>query len=353
MNKESLDFFKKLMLAPSPSGFEGPAAKVFREYLKPHVEEIKSDIMGNSIAVINKKASLKIMLAGHIDQVGLIVNHISDQGFIYFDKIGGINLGILLSSRVAIHTNNGIILGIIGAKAVHQLEDEEKKQVPKMENMFIDCGFKSKEEAVKNVSIGDSITFVSSFEKLKNDLVVSAGFDDKMGSFIVAEILKNLAGENINVSVYGVATVQEELGLRGAKTAAYSINPQAGIAFDVGFAWHPGIDKQKWGEVEIGKGPVITRGANINPVIFDLLVKTAKNNNIPYQIDASGGATGTDANLMQVSKEGMATALISVPLRYIHSSNEVLSLADIENAIKLGILFLKELKGNEDFIVDG
>jgi endoglucanase len=351
MNKESLEFFKKLMSAPSPSGFEGPAAKVFKEYLQPFTEEVKSDVMGNSIGVVNKKAPIRVMLAGHIDQIGLIVNHINDQGFIYFDKIGGINLGTLLSSRVAIHTGGGIILGVIGAKAAHQLEDEERKQIPKQENMFIDCGFKTKEEAVENVSIGDPITFVSEFNLLKNDLAVCAGFDDKMGSFIVAQILKNLAREDIKVSVYGVATVQEELGLRGAKTAAYSINPQVGIAFDVTFASHPGIDKQKWGEIEIGKGPVITRGANINPVIFDLLVKTAKDNNIPYQIDASGGATGTDANLMQVNKEGMATALISVPLRYMHSLNEVLSLKDIENTINLGTLFLQNLSGNEDFIV--
>ncbi|PIU24187.1 hydrolase, partial [Candidatus Berkelbacteria bacterium CG08_land_8_20_14_0_20_39_8] len=329
LSKESLDFFKKLVESPSPSGFEQPAAKVFRDYVSKF-SKVKVDVMGNSIATLNEEAGLRIMLAGHIDQIGFLVNYVNDQGFLYLTQAGGPNVLTLIGARLKIHTKKGPILGVFGAKTKHQLEEEEAKKTYKLEDLWVDIGAKDKNDALSMICVGDPVTFADGFEELLGGRVIAPGFDDKVGAFVVAEVLKNLANENLDAAVYGVATVQEELGLRGARTAAYGINPQVGIAIDVTFGNdYPGINKQKWGETDLDKGPVISRGGNINPKIYDTLVESAERLQLPYQIDAQGSATGTDANLMQVNKEGMATGLVSVPLRYMHSQCEIVSLDDV------------------------
>lgn len=351
LSKESLDFFKELVETPSPSGFEQPAARIYRKYASKFTSHVSVDVMGNSIAVLNPKAERKIMLAGHIDQVGLIIKYINDQGFIYFEKIGGTDPIALISAKVQIYTKKGFVLGVIGRKAIHQLDEEEKKKVPKLEDLWIDIGAKNKEDALKRVSIGDSITLVSFFEPLMNNLYVARGFDNKMGAFIIAETIKELSKEKIDFGVYAVATVQEELGARGAKAAAYGVNPEVGIAVDVNHSNDiPSVNKQKEGEIDMGKGPTIARGGNINAVVFSGLVDIAKKNKISHQIDAAGSPTGTDANLMQVNKVGMATASVGVPLRYMHTQAEVLSLVDVESTIKLLVSYIKGLKEDMSFI---
>jgi len=233
------------------------------------------------------------------------------------------------------------------------MEGEERNKAPKVHDIWIDIGAKDGKEARKLVRIGDPITYDANFEILRGNLAVSRGFDNKMGAYVVAETLRSVSQSKrkSKASLYAVATVQEEIGLRGARTSTYGVDPQVGIALDVTHATdHPGMDKRKLGEVKLGEGPVITRGANINPAVFDLLIKVAKKNKIPHQIDAAAGGTGTDANAMQVSRSGVATGLVSVPERYMHTPVEVLSLTDLDNTVKLLTEFVLAVDEKTNFI---
>ena len=347
MNQKSFDFLKTLVEAPSPSGFETPAQEIVRKRMKEITKDIDTDVMGNVTGVLNKGGSPKIMLAGHCDEIGFMVKYISDEGYLYFTTIGGVDAHLIPGRRVYIHSAKGKVLGVIGKKPIHLMEEEEKKKISKIHDMWIDIGAKDKKEAQKMVEIGDPITWVYGLEVLKDDLLVSRAFDDKMGSFIVVEILAALKGKKFNASVYGTSTVQEEVGLRGAKTSAFRINPDIGICFDVTFATDfPSVDKKKAGECKVGGGPEISRGANINPKLFDLIIETARKEKIPYQISGAPRGTGTDANVMQLSRHGVATALISVPLRYMHTPVELLSTKDLDNTIKLVAALIKRIPPN-------
>ena len=351
MQKESLDFLKGLMETISPSGFEEEASKLWRERTKKFVGEIKSDIHGNSIAILDGDKRMKVMLAGHIDEVGYMVKYIDKDGYLYFSTIGGIDLHLVPGERLWLKTKKGKILGVIGKKPVHLLEDEEKKKVCKIEELWIDIGVKDAKEAKAILDIGDPAVPAVGFERLRNDLVVARGFDDKAGAFVVSEVLRLLSKEKIKTSVYGVATVQEEIGLRGAKTSAYGISPDIGIAIDVTFATDfPGMDKRKVADINIGGGPVIARGPNINPRIFNLLVDVAKKEGIPYQVEAISRGTATDANVIQLTKAGVATGLVSIPLRYMHTPVELISLKDLENTSRLLKAFILNLNKKTSFL---
>lgn len=350
MNKEQLNFFQNLIDAPSPSGYEWPAQKIYRGYLKKYADEIKTDVMGSVIAIKNPKGSPKIMLAGHVDEIGLIVHYIDENGYLYFQQIGGVDPQVLPGTRILIHTESGPITGVAGRKAIHQLEEEERKKELKLADLWIDIGAKNKKEAEKLVRLGDPATVSYGFEMLQGDRGTSRGFDDKAGVFVVAEVMRLVSGKKIAAALYSTSTTQEELGLRGARTSAYAIDAEVGIAVDVTHGNdYPGSSKQKFGETEIGKGPVLTRGANINPVVEKMLIRIAEKRKIPYQIEASGCGTGTDANIMQMTKSGMATGLVSIPLRYMHTPSEVVSLTDIENTAKLVAAFVEELKPDTDW----
>jgi len=242
------------------------------------------------------------------------------------------------------------LLGVVGKKAIHLMEPEEKTKAAKLESLWIDIGAKNKKDAQKMVAIGDPITFASKVENLANNLIVSRGTDDKVGSFVVAETLRLLNGQKFKAAVYSVSTVQEEIGLRGAKTSAYGIDPHVGVAVDVGFCSdYPGADKNTLGDVSMGKGPILHRGPNINPVVGKKLVETAKKAKIPYQMVGEPRATGTDANVIQISRAGVAAGLVSIPNRYMHTPVEVVSLNDLENAAKLLAEFVKGLSERVDF----
>lgn len=336
MRKESFEFLKKLTETISPSGFEEEAVSVWKERARNFVDEVRVDVHGNGIAVLNKAKKPKVMLAGHIDEIGYMVKYIDKEGYIYFSTIGGIDPHLIPGQRIWIKTKKGRVLGVIGKKPVHLLEEEEKKRVAKIEELWIDIGTKDEKETKETVSIGDPAVPAVAFEVLNNEKVVSRGFDDKIGAFIVNETLRLLSRNKPEASVYGVATVQEEIGLRGATTSAYGISPDLGIAIDVTFASDfPGIDKKKVGDIKIGEGPVIARGPNINPKVFDLLVKTARKEKIPYQIEGISKATGTDAKAIQMTRAGVATGLVSIPNRYMHTPVELVSLKDLENASRL------------------
>lgn len=350
MNKSSENFLKDLLEAPSPSGYEQPAAKLWRNRVKSHVDKLVTDVHGNSMAILNPKAKFKFMLTGHIDEIGLMITHIDDKGFIYTAQIGGMDPALLIGQRVKIITEKGEVLGVIGRKAIHQMTPEERKKNVEMSNIWIDIGADSKKDALKRVAIGDPCVIDVEYRKLNGNKVVSRATDDKAGAFIVAEVMRQLSKKKLNICVAGVATVQEEVGLRGAITSSYGVNPDAGIAIDVGFASdHPDTDPKKTGEVKLGGGPVLHRGPNMNPILEKHIFKTAKKLKMDYQVTAEPRGTGTDANAIQLSRGGVAAALISLPNRYMHTPVEVISLDDIDNIVKLIVNLLVNHPANRDY----
>lgn len=350
MDKAPLDFFKKILETPSPSGFERPVQDVVRGYLEGTADKISTDLHGNVIAVKNPDAKLRLMLAGHCDQIGMLVQFIDAEGFIYAQTIGGWDPQILIGQPMTIWTASGPVAGIISRKPIHLLTDEERKQVVKLKDLWIDIGAKDKEDAQKVVRVGDPVTMQLGLRMMRNDNAFATAMDDKSGLWTVVEAFRRAVKQKLDCGLYCVSTVQEEIGLRGAQTASFGIDPQVGIAVDVTHATDcPTVDKKQEGDIRLGGGPVIYRGPNMNPKVVDRLVEVAEHNKIPYQMAASGRATGTDANAMQLNRAGMATGLVSIPNRYMHSPVEMISLLDIDASANLLAAFAGSLKANDDF----
>ncbi len=341
MNKESLDFLVKLLETPSPSGFEQAIQRVVRKRMTRFADTVQVDVHGNLIACWNPAGKVRVMLAGHCDQIGLMVNHIDDSGFIHFGAIGGIDPAVLPGSQVTILARDGEVPGVIGFKPIHLLTPAERGAAVDMGKLWIDVGGKDGAEVKKIVSVGDPIVYKPGVQMLGKNIIVSPGCDDRVGLFVCMEAMRLVAQQWKSrkphpVALYSVSTVQEEIGLRGAKTSCYGIDPLVGIAVDVTHASdNPGADPKKVGTVKFGEGPTIARGPNINPVIEKLLIDTAKKKRIKYQPLSSPGATGTDANVIQISRSGVAAALIGLPNRYMHTSTELCDLRDLESAAKL------------------
>lgn len=345
-----IKFLEKLISTPSPSGFEKPVRELVKKQLEAHADEIKTDVHGNLIAAVNPGGSPRLMIAAHCDEVGFMIKHITKEGFIYFAAVGGVDAGIPAGRAVEIHAEKGVIPGVIGKVPVHLLREEDKKKKQEIYNLWIDVGAGSRKELDGLVNTGDVITFKPGFARLKNNLVSGRSFDDKAGVFVLTEMMKKISGRSIKPAVFAVSTVQEEVGLRGAATSAYSIKPEAGIAIDVDFSSdYPDTDKKRIGDISLGKGPVLSRGANINPVLGRLLIETAEKKAVPFQLSGSPRATGTDANVMQLSRSGVATALVGIPNRYMHTPVEIVSLDDMENAAELLTEFISSVKGGIDF----
>ncbi|MEN4007163.1 MAG: M42 family metallopeptidase [Methanobacteriaceae archaeon] len=339
------ELLKKLSNAPGVSGFEDEIRKIITDELKDHVDEIEADNMGNIIAVKKGRNSKKIMLAAHMDEIGLMIRFIDKKGFIKFSKIGGINDQMLLNQEVIVHSKKGKILGVIGAKPPHRMKPAEKKKVLEYENMFIDIGASSREEAEELISIGDPVTIKHEFSNLRGNLVTGKAFDNRVGCYVLVEAMKRA---KTSATIYGVGTVQEEVGLKGAKTAAFKINPDMAIALDVTICGdHPGI-KFEDAPAKISKGPAIIltdasgRGIITHPMVKKLLIEAASEEEIPYQLEVSEGGT-TDATAIHLTREGIPTGVLSVPTRYIHTPVEVASLEDIENTIKLLIAAIEKI----------
>lgn len=351
MRKESLAFLKKLLSTPSPSGFESKIQKVCRDYVADFVDEVYKDVHGNQYAVRNPKGDLRVMLAGHVDEIALIVHHVDDFGFLSFQAIGGVDPSVLDGQRVHVHTGNGTVTGVIGRRAIHLRDPKEKGQPMEMHQMWIDIGAKDKKDALKHVSIGDPATIDAGYVELINDRVVARALDDRIGAFVVLEAMRLIANRTIDCAVYCVTTVQEEIGLRGATTSTYGCEPHVGIAVDVAHATdHPDVEVKRHGYFQLDKGPILHRGANINPKVARQLVDTAKKNRIPYQMKAVPRGTGTDANAMQLSRGGVATGLIGVPNRYMHSPVEMVSLRDVAHCSALLAEWICTLKAGISFI---
>lgn len=354
MRKESLAFLEKLLTAPSPSGYEQPAQRLFREYVTPYCQ-VTSDVMGNVYGFIPGlgKDRPKVMLVGHSDEIGLQVKYIDDKGFLYFAAIGGVDAHLTPGKVVYIHTADGPLAGVIGKRPIHLMDAKDRETVVKLEAQYIDIGAKDKKESQKLVRVGDCITFDSGFTRLQGDRVASRGFDDKAGCFVVAEVLRlvSLEKKKLPVDLYGVSSVQEEIGLRGGTTSSYTVDPDIGICVEVDFATdQPDVERKHNGDVALGKGPILTRGANINHNLFELLYAAAQKDKIAVQLTANPRATGTDANVMQISRGGVATALVKLPLRYMHTPVEVVSLSDLEQAARLIVAALKRISHKNEFI---
>lgn len=353
MNDQDFKFFKELVEAPSPSGFEQPAQRVIRRELAGVADDLTTDVMGNVIARLDGPAGApRLMLAGHCDEIGFMVKYIDDQGFLYFSPVGGVDAHLVPGQRVTVHSGSGPLAGVVGKRPIHQIEAGERDKVLPFKNQFIDIGCIDKAASLELVSIGDPVTFAVGVERLQGTRVTSRALDDKMGAFVVAEVLKEVRRRgDQQTTLYGVSTVQEEIGLRGGTTSAYGVKPDLGIVVEVCFASdYPDYDHKQAGEVRLGKGPVLARGPNINPVLFDLLVETARQEGIAVQIMGVPRATGTDANVMQLARGGVATALVNVPLRYMHTPVEVLDLDDLDAAIRLLAALCARIEPGQSFL---
>lgn len=352
MEKSSKKFLERLLNTVGPSGFEQEAAGVWREEAKTFTKHVSGDVHGNSHAIVNQGGSPRVMLAGHVDEIGFMITSIDDKGFLYMAPVGGWDPQILQGHRVWIRTAQGRILGVIGKKAIHLMKEEERRQVTRIDQLWIDIGAKNKKEAEKRVAVGDPIVLAWGPEYLTDDFITSKGIDDKVGAFVVLEAARLLSHLKPKAEIHTVATVQEEIGLRGAITSAHGVDPLVGIAVDVTFANdHPKAPGHGEASViALGKGPVIYRGANINHALFDLFVETARKKKIPHQIAGVPGGTGTDANAIQLARAGVAAGLISIPNRYMHSPCEVVHLGDLVHAAELIAHTVESITAKTNFI---
>ena len=357
MVRDSYDFLESILDTPSPSGFEQPLQRVVKKQMSKIADEVTHDLHGNLICAFNPQGKIRVMLAGHCDQIGFMVTHVDDQGYIWFGAIGGIDALVCPGSVVTILAESGPISGVIGSRAIHLTPAGDRGKPLELSKLWIDIGCKTGADVKKLVRPGDPVVYKLGVTKLADGRISSPALDDKVGVFVVMEAMKLVAKEvgrakkSFPVALYSVSTVQEELGLRGAKTAAYGINPIVGIAVDLTHASdNPTAEAKQIGTIKMGGGPVVFKGANINPVVEELLTSTAKKKKIPYQPSGAPGATGTDANAMQVSRAGVAAALVSIPNRYMHTQVEMCDLEDIENAAKLLAESILAIRPNADFI---
>lgn len=348
---DSKDFLHQLLLTPSPTGYEQPVQRIIRERMKKYADSVETDLHGNVLVGINTKATRKVMLAGHCDQIGLMVRHISADGFIYVAALGGIDVGTLHAAKVTFHTEKGPVHGVIGRKPIHaQSADERDRTKNDIERIWVDIGAKNRKDAEKRVQVGDVATFELGVLELGNGLICSPGLDDKVGLFIAMETLRVLSSKKLAVGLYAVSTVQEEIGLRGATTSTFGINPEVGIAIDVTHASdNPGNENSKAVPCKLGEGPAITSGPNSNPVVERMIKASAKKAKIPYQISPCPRPFGNDANAMQLSRGGVATLSLGIPNRYMHTQAEICSYKDLENSIKLLAHFIASITAKTDF----
>ncbi len=343
-------FLEDLLITPSPSGYERPVQDIVRRYVEAFADKVTTDVHGNVIASRNADAPLRLMYAGHCDQIGMLVTQIDDLGFIYAQTIGGWDPQQLIGQRMTIWTDERPIPAVIARKPIHLLNEQERKQVVKLEELWLDIGASDKNEAAGLVRIGDPITLELGMQEMCNGLANGPGMDNKTGLWVVIEALRRVDAEAMQCGLHCVSTVQEEIGLRGARTSAYGINPHVALAVDVTHATDcPTIDKRQRGELYLGKGPVIYRGPNMNPKVTDQLIDICNRREIPYQLAAIGRATPNDANSLQVSRAGVATGLVSVPNRYMHSAVETVALDDLDRSADLLAEFAMQLAESTDF----
>jgi putative aminopeptidase FrvX len=354
MREQSLRFLQTLVNTPSPVGHETRGQRVWLDYVKQFADETFSDAYGNCVAVLNKGGSPRLMLAGHADEIAMAVNYIDDNGFIYVRKMGGVDAAITKAQRVTIHTKRGPVKGVVGNVAPHLTKQEGDPKPPKIHEIFMDIGAASRKDAEKLVHIGDPITLVDEFDILRGDLAVARAFDNRIGTFAVADALRLLKESKgkLHAEVCAVSNVQEEVGLLGARQIAYSLKPDVALVVDVTHATdYPTVSKAQHGDTRVGKGPTVTHGGCNHPEVVARLEAVAKARKIPLQHEAVSSTSGTDTDVIFWTRGGIASALVSLPNRYMHSPVEVVSLKDLERIPELLAAFAASLKNGEQFKV--
>ncbi|MGH2442549.1 MAG: M42 family peptidase [Chloroflexota bacterium] len=345
MNDEQFAFFKRVVETTGPSGYEAETQRVWRERVSDAADSIETDALGDAIAILNPSGNPRVMMDAHIDEIGFQIKYIDDDGFLYFGPVGGFDPATLAGGRVRILGKKGPVLGVMGRKPIHLMEAEDRKKMPELKSMWIDIGAGNKAEALELVGVGDAGGRAAGMERLQGNIVTSNSMDDRVGSYVMAETFRNLALQRPAAAVFAASSVQEEIGLRGSRVTAYQTEAQIGIALEV--TWtsdHPHASKAELGDSKVGAGPVIFRGANVNPVVFRRLVEAAEAEGAPYQVDTYAGGSPTDGNVMQMSRNGMAVAIVSVPTRYLHTASETISLEDVDATVRVLTRFIRDLE---------
>jgi endoglucanase len=350
---ERIAFLEDLLNAPGPSGFEVGPARVWREEAERFSHKVWVDVTGNSVAALNPEGRPRVMLAGHIDEIGLQVTHIDDSGFLFFDEIGGWDSQVLVGQRVTVMGSKGEVPGVVGKKPIHLLKKEEQEKATKTKDLWVDLGCSDAKQVEKlGVRVGDPMVLKAGLLRLAGDRIASRAIDNRIGAYVVLEALRMLAEDTPRAATFAVATVQEEIAYSGggARSSAFALEPDVALVVDVTFSTDvPDIEKKELGEHEIGGGPVLSRGSANHPVVFQRLVDAAEAEGIEYTIQAAPKATRTDADGIHLVRVGVPTGLISVPNRYMHSPNEVVSLGDLEKAAALMAAFIRRLEADTDF----
>ena len=352
LNNDSMAFLESYLNNASPTGYESSGQKIWMEYLKPYVDTFITDTYGTAVGIINPDAPFKVVIEGHADEISWYVNYITEDGLIYVIRNGGSDHQIAPSKRVNIHTKNGIVKGVFGWPAIHT-RNRDKEENPKISNIFIDIGCETKEQVEKlGVHVGCVITYPDEFVVLNENKFVCRAIDNRMGGFMIAEVARLLHENKVKLpfGLYITNAVQEEVGLRGAEMITQTIKPNVAIITDVCHdSTTPMIDKKIEGETKIGKGPVITYAPAVQNNLRDLIINTAEEKEIPFQRLASSRVTGTDTDAFAYSNGGVASALISLPLRYMHTTVEMVHKEDVENVIKLIYETILKIENNETF----
>ncbi|HLT21461.1 MAG TPA: M42 family metallopeptidase [Thermomicrobiales bacterium] len=350
MQEHSRAFLERLLATASPSGFETEAARVWRAEAESFADEVEVDSNGNSLARLRGDGP-RVMIEGHIDEIGVMITHIDDDGFLWFSGIGGWDDQVLVGQRVRVLGTHETVVGVIGKKPIHQLEPDERGKVSRMKTLWIDIGASSAEEARKKVEIGDPGVIEQPYLALGEDRIACRGIDNRIGAFIALEALRKLAeGERPAADVWAVAAVQEEVGLYGARTSAYNLDPDVAIVIDVNHATdHPDADVRGLGKIKIGGGPVFARGNAVHPAVFERLVAAARAEDIPYAVEGLPIRSGTDADAIARERGGIPTGIVSIPNRYMHSPSELVSLTDADNCAAVIAAFTRRLGTEPDF----
>ena len=352
LDKKSITFLENYLNNAAPTGYESSGQKIWMNYLKPYVDEFITDTYGTAVGVINPDAKYKVVIEGHSDEISWYVNYITDNGLIYVIRNGGSDHQIAPSKSVNIHTKNGIVQGVFGWPAIHTRKNG-KEEIPKLDNIFIDVGAKDKKEVVKmGIHVGCVITYPDTFKVLNKDKFLCRAIDNRAGGFMIAQVARLISENNIKLpfGLYITNSVQEEVGLRGAEMITQTLNPNLALVTDVCHdTTTPMINKKTEGHTEIGKGPVISYAPAVQNNLRERIIETAEKNKIPFQRLASSRFTGTDTDAFAYSNGGVASALISLPLRYMHTTVEMVHRKDVENVIKLIYETLLTIKNGESF----
>lgn len=353
MTPESLRFLKKLLDTPGPSAFEAAPARVWRAEAESFADSVHADVAGNSFATLDTGSGPRLMFAGHIDEIGVMITHVDEEGYLSFDAIGGWDHQVFVGQRVILLARSGQITGVVGKKAIHLMEREEREKASKLEDLWIDIGAANRAEAQGRVRIGDPGVLAAGVIEFPNGRLVSRCIDNRIGAFVVLEALRLLAQDRPSASVNAVATTREEIAATGggARSSVNQLEPDVAIVIDVTHATdYPGIEKRKHGDYRLGGGPAISRGASVSELVFEMLVETAETEGIPYTIEAASRDTHTDAEAIFNAHRGVATGLVSVPNRYMHSPNEMVALEDLDRAARLLAAFARKLNPDTSFV---